>query len=81
MVEKIKTYNDINEALNNYEYKFDSTENNPLGTNKYWIFVKYQGRVFYELSDRNPNENKELKNVMINNIKEQILEYKNDIEI
>ena len=88
-MKEIKTYNDIDKALKNCEYKkeggkyYSNEEKREIDTTmpeRHWYFVKYQGRVYYDVASLNPNENKELKEIMLKNIRHQILEYQRDAD-
>ena len=68
----------INEALKNHTFKKVVYES---GQEQYLILVRYQDRVFLSnVKDRNPQENQLTKIVMLENIRERILEYERDAD-
>ena len=66
----------INKALNNCKYKVLINEQER--TRQYCILVKYQDNRFWDMNDNDPQDNQLTKNVMLENIKGQILLYERD---
>ena len=61
----IKYYDSLKEAIQNYRVKHE------IVSNKWWIFINYKGRVYYDQSHYDPRENAIAKEAMIKNIRNE----------
>ena len=65
MTKEVKTYYNLDEAINNYEVKKEVVDE----TDIWWMLVNYKGRVYYTPRNYNPKENKIVEETMIKKIR------------
>lgn len=65
MTQENKTYDNLNEAINNYQLKHEPK------FKTWWIFINYKNTIYYTQSSQNLNKLKPIRDFLLKNIRNE----------